>query len=44
MPYDRREYGGHGELIGEEDVQVRLVSGHPLWGELHHSLLSSLPR
>ncbi|BGP21680.1 nicotinamide N-methyltransferase [Rhodotorula toruloides] len=32
--YKRRKYGGVGELIGPEKVEVGLVSGHPLWGHI----------
>lgn len=34
VAYTRRHYGGVGEMLGEQDVRVGLVSGHPLWGEL----------
>ena len=37
VPYFRREYGGHGEIVGEEEIEVQLISGHPLWGEFHRS-------
>ncbi|GAA5847030.1 hypothetical protein JCM5353_005751 [Sporobolomyces roseus] len=32
--YQRRKLGGVGEIIGEQQVQVGLVSGHPLWGHI----------
>ncbi|GAA5958461.1 hypothetical protein JCM3765_007885 [Sporobolomyces pararoseus] len=32
--YKRRKYGGTGELYGSEEVEVGLVSGHPLWGHI----------
>jgi hypothetical protein len=38
--YKRRKYGGIGERVGEDDVEVGLVSGHPLWGA--HALLIRL--
>lgn len=32
VAYARRTHGGVGPLRGPPDVQVKLVSGHPLWG------------
>ncbi|BGO92879.1 hypothetical protein NBRC10512_008001 [Rhodotorula toruloides] len=32
--YKRRKYGGVGERVGPEEVEVGLVSGHPLWGHI----------
>ncbi|GAA5908378.1 uncharacterized protein JCM6883_004372 [Sporobolomyces salmoneus] len=32
--YKRRKYGGYGELRGSAEVEVGLVSGHPLWGHI----------
>ncbi|KAK4700729.1 EEF1A N-terminal glycine/lysine methyltransferase, partial [Phenoliferia sp. Uapishka_3] len=34
VPYSRRPHGGIGDLVGNDEVQVRLVSGHPLWGHI----------
>lgn len=45
VPYLRREYyGGRGKMLGEEEVQVGLVSGHPLWGTYVYSCASVLTR
>lgn len=38
--YKRRALGGSGPLVGSDSVEVGLVSGHPLWGQLS-SLLSN---
>ncbi|GAA6058708.1 hypothetical protein JCM10212_003396 [Sporobolomyces blumeae] len=32
--YERRHYGGHGDIVGPRHVEVGLVSGHPLWGHI----------
>ncbi|KAL8283589.1 hypothetical protein RQP46_005384 [Phenoliferia psychrophenolica] len=34
VPYTRRPHGGHGPLIGPSSIDVKLVSGHPLWGHI----------
>ena len=31
--YARRKFGGVGDVAGPAEVEVGLVSGHPLWGE-----------
>jgi len=31
--YSRRKFGGVGDVAGPAEVEVGLVSGHPLWGE-----------
>ncbi|SCV68279.1 BQ2448_400 [Microbotryum intermedium] len=38
--YTRRALGGHGPLQGPEEVQIRLVGGHPLWGMCEPKLVS----
>ncbi|GAA6047287.1 hypothetical protein JCM3770_001868 [Rhodotorula araucariae] len=32
--YKRRNYGGDGAQVGADEVEVGLVSGHPLWGHI----------
>ncbi|KDE08452.1 hypothetical protein MVLG_01234 [Microbotryum lychnidis-dioicae p1A1 Lamole] len=42
--YTRRALGGHGPLQAPEEVQVRLVGGHPLWGHLLYPAAIALAR
>ncbi|GAA6001771.1 hypothetical protein JCM10207_002312 [Rhodosporidiobolus poonsookiae] len=42
--YKRRKYGGVGERVGPEEVEVGLVSGHPLWGHILYPAAIALAR
>ncbi|POY71459.1 hypothetical protein BMF94_5772 [Rhodotorula taiwanensis] len=42
--YDRRALGGRGPLVGDQQVQVGLVSGHPLWGHVLYPAAIALAR
>ncbi|GAA6012535.1 hypothetical protein JCM11491_005423 [Sporobolomyces phaffii] len=42
--YKRRKYGGTGPLRGPPEVQVGLVSGHPLWGHILYPAAIALAR
>ncbi|GAA5837986.1 hypothetical protein JCM3766R1_004168 [Sporobolomyces carnicolor] len=42
--YERRKYGGIGPLVGDRQVQVGLVSGHPLWGHILYPAAIALAR
>ncbi|GAA5832268.1 hypothetical protein JCM11251_004301 [Rhodosporidiobolus azoricus] len=42
--YARRRYGGIGERVGPEEVEVGLVSGHPLWGHILYPAAVALAR
>ncbi|GAA5913993.1 hypothetical protein JCM6882_002590 [Rhodosporidiobolus microsporus] len=42
--YTRRKYGGAGERVGPEEVEVGLVSGHPLWGHILYPAAIALAR
>ncbi|GAA5994889.1 uncharacterized protein JCM10292_004413 [Rhodotorula paludigena] len=42
--YKRRKYGGVGERVGAQDVEVGLVSGHPLWGHILYPAAIALSR
>ncbi|GAA5980090.1 hypothetical protein JCM10908_001531 [Rhodotorula pacifica] len=42
--YKRRALGGSGPLVGNEQVEVGLVSGHPLWGHVLYPAAIALAR
>ncbi|GAA5984057.1 hypothetical protein JCM11641_005582 [Rhodosporidiobolus odoratus] len=42
--YKRRKYGGVAERVGEDEVEVGLVSGHPLWGHILYPAAIALSR
>ncbi|GAA6036900.1 hypothetical protein JCM8097_006344 [Rhodosporidiobolus ruineniae] len=42
--YTRRKFGGVGERVGAEEVEVGLVSGHPLWGHILYPAAIALAR
>ncbi|GAA5894228.1 hypothetical protein JCM5296_004689 [Sporobolomyces johnsonii] len=42
--YKRRKYGGVGERAGDEQVEVGLVSGHPLWGHILYPAAIAMAR
>ncbi|GAA5920780.1 hypothetical protein JCM1841_004189, partial [Sporobolomyces salmonicolor] len=42
--YTRRKYGGVGERAGAEQVEVGLVSGHPLWGHILYPAAIAMAR
>ncbi|GAA5857206.1 hypothetical protein JCM8547_009371 [Rhodosporidiobolus lusitaniae] len=42
--YARRKYGGVGEIVGSEEVEVGLVWGHPLWGHILYPAAIAMAR
>ncbi|GAA5923210.1 uncharacterized protein JCM15063_003571 [Sporobolomyces koalae] len=42
--YKRRKYGGTRDMVGPEQVEVGLVSGHPLWGHILYPAAIALAR
>ncbi|TNY21052.1 hypothetical protein DMC30DRAFT_421640 [Rhodotorula diobovata] len=42
--YKRRCHGGVGSQVGPDDVQVGLVSGHPLWGHILYPAAIAMAR
>ncbi|BGP44860.1 Protein N-terminal and lysine N-methyltransferase efm7 [Rhodotorula kratochvilovae] len=42
--YKRRKYGGVGAQVGADEVDVGLVSGHPLWGHILYPAAIAMAR
>ncbi|GAA5834111.1 hypothetical protein JCM9279_004219 [Rhodotorula babjevae] len=42
--YARRNYGGVGDQVGPDSVEVGLVSGHPLWGHILYPAAIAMAR